>query len=453
MTGDPYLQAALRQRRNRMRAEGPLGRPAVGRATRGRRARGPVRPPLAAGLPRPHGQNVRSDAVGSISLWIAILVVSVLSLDVFSRLIRGVDRDVLSLLPIDPARVVRALLLQTAVARWWLVPCAGIVLLPVATGRRRAVGRAAGARRRLPGPRPHRQRRRAPAGHRGGRVQALRPAARRPARRNPRPQAAFLYAPGLLVLAVGRSSASPPTRCPPPPRARSLAWARLLSPAAAAVAAGAFVPGLARRAYLRGTAVVSEIDARYAALEDPREAGRVYLDWVVRFLPAPLRTFALDDLRHGWRARRSFVTGAWLLAVAAAAVGWTERADGPLRAAALAVAGAFVVGAGGVLLAADEPPFLRAWLPPRGAPGALARAVVLVLWGLPPVVLGALAVWLRVGAPASHPVWLAGGAALAVAVGLSLGAGRLRQRGLVVYTPVAAVVGVALLAWTVVGGT
>jgi hypothetical protein len=453
---DPYIQAALAQRRNRLHAEGWL-------ATAGSLAI----PLIAAAVVVPLARRsflgflddppaTWADALGPLALWTAIAVVSALSLDVFSRLIRGADREVLSLLPIEPAQVVRAQLLETAAARWWILPTAAVVLAPVAAevGFAQwaallavvagcvALGLTGSAVAHLLAIEVAESPRFAPW------LDLLRGS-------NPRAQAAFLYAPGALVVATGALLGLAAYSVPAAATGDPVALLSLASPFGGAALAASFVPGLARRAYLRGTAVLSDIDARYAIIEDPREAGRVYLDWAVRFLPAPLRVYALDDLRHGWRTRRTFVTGGWLLALVAAGMGWTEAASGPIRAASVAVAAVFVVGASGVLLAADEPAFLRVWLPPRGLAGALARAVVLAAWAAPPVALAAAAVALRLGGAAAGPVLQAGGLGLALAVALALAAGRLRERGLALYAPVATVVGVGLIAWasTTAGGT
>ena len=129
----------------------------------------------------------------------------------------------------------------------------------------------------------------------------------------------------------------------------------------------------------------------------------------------------------------------------AAGAGWTEASAGPFRATAIAIAATFVVCASGVVMSADEPPFLRAWLPPRGVRGDAARAFVVVLWALPPVVLASLSVGLRLGAQVGAGVARGACLGLAIAVLLALATSRARERGLALYAPIAAVSAAALV--------
>jgi len=384
-----------------------------------------------------------AESVAQIVLRAQMVVVAWIALDVFGVVVRGRDRDVLSLLPVDAARVVRTSLLSIAVARWWLVPGAAIVLSPVAlAGAVDAwiaavvalfAAYAAGLLVSAPvfllavfvaeDPRF------------AGLLDLVRG-------HNPRAQAAFLYAPGLVLLGVGAllvpSAGAVPFAAESPVAALSV-----LLPALPGVVASWFLPDLARRAWHRASLVVAEIDARYAALADPEEARRVYLDWVVRWLPADLGRWVLADLRHGWRARRTLVTGAWLLGVLAFAVGWTSDPVGPSRVMVVAVLATFLVAANGVLLAGDEPRFLKVWLP-RGPDGALARLVVLLAWIAPIPVLGALSCVLRASAASAGGVLTVGVAAAAAAVGLAFVCGRWRDQGIVLYAPAAAICAVAL---------
>ncbi|HHO50317.1 MAG TPA: hypothetical protein ENK18_05450 [Deltaproteobacteria bacterium] len=263
---------------------------------------------------------------------------------------------------------------------------------------------------------------------------------------NPRAQAAFIYAPGVVLIGSGLLAQRAAHGVGAAAAGDVVGWLELGLPFGVAALCLLPLPRLARSQWFRGAAVVADIDARYAALLDPEEASRVYLDWIVRFLPASLARHALNDLRHGWRMRRTLITGAWLVAILAFAAGWTETAAGPGRAAVLVVLGTFAVAANGVLLARDEPPFLRMWLPPPGIPGALARAVVLALWGAPIGLGGALAVWISRGPGDALWVLAAGGLALALSVPAAVGCGRLAERGMLVYGPLATVVAVALAA-------
>jgi hypothetical protein len=266
---------------------------------------------------------------------------------------------------------------------------------------------------------------------------------------NPRAQAAFLYAPGLVLLGVG-ALLVPSAGAVPFAAERPVAALSLLLPVVPGVVGLWFLPDLARRAWLRASVVVSEIDARYRALADPEEARRVYLDWVVRWLPVEVGRWVLADLRHGWRARRTLVTGAWLLGVLAFAVGWTADPAGPTRVMVLIVLSTFLVAANGVLLAGDEPRFLRLWLP-RGPAGVVARLGVLAGWTAPIALLGAASVALRASPEVGASVLMVGFGASLPAICLAVLCGRWREHGLALYVPAAAVLSVALAGVVAVG--
>jgi hypothetical protein len=332
------------------------------------------------------------------------------------------------------------------VARWWLVPAAAIVLLPLAaTGEVGAFGIWLAAVVALSAAFVGSLLVSAPVFllavfvAEDPRFAALLDLVRG---HNPRAQAAFLYAPGLVLLGVGALLI-------PSAGAVAFAWSSpvaalsLLVPVVPGIVAVWFLPDLARRAWHRASLVVAEIDARYAALADPEEARRVYLDWIVRWLPARVGLWVLADLRHGWRARRTLVTGAWLAGVLGFAAGWTSDPEGPSRVLVVVVLATFLVAANGVLLSRDEPRFLQVWLP-RGAAGAVARGLVLFAWLAPIPVLGA--------SPAAAGMVLGAGlAAAAPAVGLAFVCGQWREQGLVLYAPTAAICAVALAAAVAAG--
>ncbi len=440
---DPYLTAWARRVRNRARGEGILGI-----------LRGVVVPLGTAAILAPLVRRVFlgfldgppqawAEGVAQIVLRAQIVVVAWIALDVYGAVVRGRDRDVLSLLPVDAARVVRASLLSTAVARWWLVPGAAIVLVPLATaghpaawvGALVALFAAFVAALLVSAP-----------------VFLLAVFVAEDPRfavlldlvrgHNPRAQAAFLYAPGLVLLGVG-ALLVPSAGAVQFASTSPVAALSLLLPVIPGLAALPFLPDVARRAWHRASLVVTEIDARYAALADPEEARRVYLDWIVRFLPADLGRWMLADLRHGWRARRTLVTGAWLLGILAFAAGWTSDPSGPSRVMVVVVLASFLVAANGVLLARDEPHFLQVWLP-RGPAGAVARWAVLLAWVAPIPFLGALSCALRASPAAAVAVLAVGLAAGALAVGLAFVCGKWRDQGIVIYAPSAAICALAL---------
>lgn len=388
-----------------------------------------------------------AEGMTQVTLRAGIGVVGWLAVDVYSAIVRGQDREILAVLPVDPGQVVRYEVLRVAVTRGWLLPAGAVLLAPVAAAGAPALwavgvavllgawlmGLAVSAAVHLLAIDVAESPRWAPL------LDLIRG-------QNPRPQAAFLYAPGIVLtlcgLVVGWGATAGPTILAGDP----VGLVPLVLPIPLAAAAWAQLDGLARSSWFRGSAVLAEIDARYAALADRREALRVYLDWTVRWLPPRVAVRALKDLRHGWRARRTPVTGAWLVGLGAFVAGWTAAPEGVGRAAIVSVFGVWLVSAVGVLLAGDEPEFLEAWLPPGGAAAAFARIWVLLLWVQPCIWLGASAVLLRRGVADAAVVVGVGMLAGGLAVGVALLCGRLRHRGLVVYAPVATVAAAAFAA-------
>jgi len=378
------------------------------------------------------------EVLAQVALRFAFVVVGWLSLDTYSALIRGEDREVLAILPVDPGHVVVAALLRVARRRWVLVPAAALLLFPIALsgsptlwafsvifvagawvlGLTVSAAVHLGAVQLAEDPRAE------------GILDLVRG-------NNPRAQAAFLYAPGLALLLGGALLAQASNAFLALSLGTALAWLSL--PFLAALAIVPTLPRLGRASWFRATAVLAEIDARYAALADPDEGKRVYMDWAIRGLPAEVRRYALDDLRHGWRARRTGITGAWLVGLAGIAAAWTADPSGPSRAWVVAVAGTWLCGSIGVLLAADEPAFLRVWLPRRHGAALLGRSVALVLWLQPCVALPAIAVLFRHGFAPAAAVGLGGQLAVLTATAVALACGRLAERGVAVYGPVAAV--------------
>lgn len=368
-----------------------------------------------------------------------VVALSVVVLDLYERVIRGSERAVLQALPVDPAAVVRVAALRALVGLHRFVAAGAVLLSPVAFAGRPGLWAAAVASTwvcavaSVP---------LGVAGHlaavHAAESAALAPVLERLRGTNPRAQAAFLYAPGFVLLAGGLLLRASAVAVPGAAAGEPVAALLLLAPLAGAAAAWAAVPALARSAWFRATAVIAEIDARYAAIEDPDEGRRVYLDWAVRFLPAPARVYALADLRHGWRARRTLLSAQWVGGVLALGAGWTADPAGPFRAAAVAAASVALVGGVGVAMDADEPPLLRILLPRHPVWSRVARAAALLGWSLPALVLAVAGVWLR-GRGSVGAVAATGGGAWAVTAAASLACGALRERGLRVYVPCVAV--------------
>lgn len=446
---DPYLTAWWRARNNRARSLSYAAwlRDLLLPLTVAGMLVPLVRPTFLGFLDLP--QASWGEAVFGLVMRASMVVVGFVSLDVYTALVRGPTRDVLAILPVDPALLSRAELVRTAAERWWMLPSLAIVLAPVA---QRDVGLWAAMLVALMGSASL-----ALTASAAGHLLAIH-VAESPAAaplldalrgNNPRPQAAFLYAPGAVLVAVAGALYAAASAVMPAAAGDVRAGVQLLVPFAGALAAYWLVPALARSAWFRGSIVLSEIDARYASLVDPAEASSVYLDWVPRLLPASWRPFALNDLRHGWRSRRSAVVMAWLLAALSLGLALGNTEEAPFRSAAVAVAAAILAASNGVLMSRDEPPFLRVWLGSGGASAACARATVLLLWAAPPVLISPAAIFVRHGGSQA-------GVALAICVTAALGAavlalvtGMLRERGVALYAAASALLGAAVLSASV----
>ena len=71
------------------------------------------------------------DGMMAVSLRAGLAVVALLTLDIYTAVIRGEERRVLALLPVDPGQVVWTAVVQVAARRWWVLPSAAVVLSPV----------------------------------------------------------------------------------------------------------------------------------------------------------------------------------------------------------------------------------------------------------------------------------------------------------------------------------
>ena len=388
-----------------------------------------------------------ADGMYAVMLRAGLLVIAVLSLDVYAALIRSEDRAVLDLHPVEPFEVVTVELLGVALSRWWLVPALSILLLPIGLSGRWdgwalavglllgsfALGLCASAMVHLLAIEASES----PKWE--GVLEAIRGS-------NPREQAAFIYAPGAVLggcaLLVSQAAYAVPSIA----AGNAVAGVWLVLPFIVAGMCWSAVPQVARNAWFQASGVLADIDARYAAMLDDEEGRRVYLDWMVRFLPADVAVWALKDLRHGWRHRRTWISGAWFCGVAAALAGWSGSETAPASAVAVGLGAVWLLAAVGVLLESDEPEFLRAWLPAGGAPKRMARLAVLLAWLQavlwPPVLVLAL----RHGSSAALLALAVVGVAMVAAAVISMLAASLKERGLLLYGPVAALSAAAMAA-------
>jgi hypothetical protein len=368
---------------------------------------GPVFQPFLRGDPSqwPAGAS-------ALALRLGLLVAGWGALEGHEAVLRGGDRRVLSALPVNPVAVVRYELTRRLLARAWVVVALCAVAAPLIRAGAAGLGVAvaavavtawslgvpAGAAGALLAVRAAQDPRFAPA------LDLVRGT-------NPRPQAALIWAPGLTLGAVGTLVAFAA-------RAPDAGAALVALPVAGAAAAWAALPGLARRGWWSAGAVLAEVDGRYAAAgAAPGLERAVYLDWAVRFLPVGWRPWALTDLRQGWRARRSLLSGAWFGGALAFAAGWSP--DAAAWSAAIVVGGlaAWSCGAIGPLLDRDLPPAAVLWVPSGGLARGGARWAALVAWLQPCAGLPALALSLRHGLGAGIGAALALEAVILVVAG------------------------------------
>ncbi|MFH1468102.1 MAG: hypothetical protein ABIO70_27190 [Pseudomonadota bacterium] len=249
-------------------------------------------------------------------------------------------------------------------------------------------------------------------------------------------QAALIWAPGLAIAAGGGVLVLADRGLERALLGDASGYPLLAAPLALAGLAWLPVPALAERTWYSATTLLAEIDAAWAAVENPQEERHVYLEWVLRWAPSALRPHLLRTLRAGWRARRGWITGAWGVGLLAAIAGWTDAPEAASRAMLVAAAGVALVGALGILLETADPPWLTASLGVPPAPRAIARGLATLgyLQGaiLPPF----LAVLFRRGVEAFALLGVLEALALAVAAAAAA-LGLARRRAWFAYPPLA----------------
>jgi hypothetical protein len=256
---------------------------------------------------------------------------------------------------------------------------------------------------------------------------------------NPREQAAFIYAPGFALfsigLAIGLASSG----------ARLMAAGHYsqvylcLLPALLGLVSWPLSKRLAVHHYVPATAVLGEIDARWASIEEGDSAQDVYLDWL-----ANDRAELLRSLRQGWRRLRIWPVGAWVLGGLAAISAWS----GDHRSAVLiSGVGVCLVSSVPASLASGDPPWLDLAL------GVDARKVFFSRLGtgwlyaqgavLPACAMVLFKNGLGLGLPALFLLELLALSCSAISSGL---AHRMRGQAHWVYAPL------SLLIWACIGG-
>ena len=431
----PILDAWRRRTRNRFRTDGPWSVLSswVGFALALALAVPITNEMFMGWVSGPASQH--HDAIQALLLRSGLVVTGWIALDTYSALIRDGDRDVLALWPIDPAAVVRFEVLRLGLGKLWMVAATGVLFLPVlqispllwalTLVHTLVTGAFALALSTLV----------VLFAVDASDSPSIRPLLDLVRGQNHPAQAAFIYAPALVLAAGTAMSVLAAAGVAWIAGGALLGWAALLAPLPAAIVVGAFVAPVARRNWFRAGHVMAEVDARYALLEDQEERLGVYLDWSVRFLPTRIGLYALRDLRHGWRQRRTWISGAWLAGLLALATGWTDDPAALGRSAVVVAVASWWLSAVSLRLAADEPDFLTAWLPPDRAEQTLARIFVVGLWLAPVVGLAGLGALFWQGFAGLGLVLLVGGLSALVAAGSGA---LLARRGWFVYGPLAA---------------
>lgn len=422
---------------------------------------GPLVPLAAAALVAPlfqpvflHflGRDTDGEGLFGVLIRLVLVLIGVAAIDTYGALIRSEERGVLAILPVDPGMVAWEELREVARSRAWLPAAAAILLLPITQdvgwqGWAASAGLMAGAwlcGLAVSGAVHLSAVSAAEDPRMAGVLDMLRGS-------NPREQAAFLWAPGLALALAAFPSAVAAEGVRRFTLGDGDAVVSLLLPPLVAVLAVGRVPRLAHAGWFRATSVLADIDARYAMIEQQEEATAAYLDWLVRFLPAAPALYALKDLRHGWRARRSWISGMWAVGGVGALAAWTADPQGVAAALAWTVIGIWSTASVGVLLERDEPAFLRTWLPAAPSPQRLARWVVLLAWLQPAVWVPSAAVLLRHGLVQATVFAAVALASCALAAAAAMTCSRWPERGLVAYGPVAAL-GAALTSFAAMGG-
>ena len=356
-----------------------------------------------------------SEGVSGALLRVGWFVVGFVALDMFSAVVRGRDREVLQVYPVDPGPLVADIVRSRARRNTTALMVAGILFVPIARDGAAglwlltlleltgvwALAHCAGALVVLWAIEVSEDPRYGPL------LDAVRG-------NNPRAQAAFLYAPGAVLGLVGTLHMVGVAGVPLVMEGSVSGWLLVVAPFLVAPAAWWPVWSLARRAWFNGSVVLAEIHGRYEALEDPDERRRVYLDWCVRWVPEAWRAHTLRLLRHGWRARRGWVLGAWWVGILAGGVAWTSDPLGAWRALCCVAVGAWTVGVVALVMSQSEPHASHMGLPVAKRREALATVVVVVAWLQPCLWPAVFSAGVRAGASAALGVLCWGALSLAV---------------------------------------
>jgi len=365
-----------------------------------------------------------------------------MALHTYTDLVRGPDRPVLDCHPVDAGALVKALALRTARQRVYLPFIAAVLLLPVGIEGNwvawiggnavvfggwccaLAVGYAIHLLAVWSAFSPS--------------FSAVLDLLRGP---NPRMQAALIYAPGAVLFVVGVALLLASAGVSGALQGWSVGWWFLLIPPGLGVISWLCVPRLADRHYVAATALLSEVDGAWAAVDETDAAHRVYLDWLATNRPELLRA-----LRNGWRRLRMWPMLGWLAGFVALFAGWSD--DPAAGGRVVVVAGAAVLAITGIpcQLSSGDPPWLDRALGIAPSRVAVARGMVAWLYAQGVILPCVFALCVRQGFVA---VYVGGMLEVLAFVGACVGSAAAltqRGRGMWMYGPA------ALLLWAFVAG-
>ncbi len=399
-----------------------------------------ARPVLLGFLDR--GPAALGPGTEAIAFRVGAVIAAALSLHTFGDIVRGPDRDVLDVHPVQPRLLLSAIARRTAAERAYLPVMGAILLSPLAlAGQAAAYGGAVGLALGAwlaglgVGFATHLA---AVEAARSPRVALLLDLLRGD---NPRMQAALIYAPGAALAITGIAVGLAASGLSAALQGWTPGWAFLLLPPVLGVAGMALALPLSDRAYVRASALLAEIDAAWAGVEEGDEDRHVYLEWLARGRPELLRT-----LRQGWRRLRTWPMGAWGLGLVGAFAGWSPKEGAAASVVAVAGAAVALVCAVPGRLAEGDPAWLDDALGVRPRRVGGARAMVAWLYAQGAILPAVAALFVRHGSVAVIALVVLELFAGLTAAASAVAAWRWRARSTWAYAPL------ALVAWAGVAG-